>query len=108
MNVEIFEWLLKHYRYDPTGTEFLINGFRHGFELSFREDRNTTRNVPNLKLENGADRKILWNKLMKEVKAGRYTGPFENPPFGNFIKSPIALVPKSNSDWRLIFHLSYL
>ena len=35
-------------------------------------------------------------------------GPFDTPPFQNFLISPIGLVPKKNSDkFRTIFHLSY-
>ena len=45
--------------------------------------------------------------MMKKVRAKRFTGPFAKPPFDNFIQSPIGLVPKSNGDTRLIFHLSY-
>ena len=44
---------------------------------------------------------------MKEVKLGRYAGPFEKIPFENFIQSPIGLVPKAGGQTRLIFHLSY-
>ena len=44
---------------------------------------------------------------MKEVKLKRFAGPFDKPPFEYFIQSPIGLVPKSNGDTRLIFHLSY-
>ena len=50
---------------------------------------------------------ILWNKVMKEVKLKRFVGPFTSPPFKYYIQSPIGLVPKSNGDVRLIFHLSY-
>ena len=44
---------------------------------------------------------------MKEVKEKRFAGPFKNPPFSNYHQSPVGLVPKSNRDIRLIFHLSY-
>ena len=44
---------------------------------------------------------------MKEVSLGRYAGPYTEPPFKNYIQSPIGLVPKSNNKTRLIFHLSY-
>ena len=45
---------------------------------------------------------------MKEVKLGRYAGPFKQPPFDNFIQSPIGLVPKDKGkQTRLIFHLSF-
>ena len=46
---------------------------------------------------------------MKEVKEGRYAGPFESIPFDSYIQSPIGLVPKDGGkDTRLIFHLSYI
>ena len=45
---------------------------------------------------------------MKEVKEKRYAGPYEEPPFDNFIQSPIGLVPKDGGKkTRLIFHLSH-
>ena len=44
---------------------------------------------------------------MKEVKAKRFAGPFNNIPFENYIQSHIGLVPKSSNRTRLIFHLSY-
>ena len=44
---------------------------------------------------------------MKEVEAKIYVGLFDEIPFRNYIQSPIGLVPKSNGDVRLIFHLSY-
>ena len=45
---------------------------------------------------------------MKEVKLGHYAGPFfGQPPFENFMQSPIGLVPKAGGQTRLIFHLSY-
>ena len=50
----------------------------------------------------------LWNKVMKEVELGRYADPFDEPPFKNFVQSPIGLVPKDQGKkTRLIFHLSY-
>ena len=65
------------------------------------------KTAPNLKLRVGSKLE-LWNKVMKEVKAKRYAGPFKKVPFQNFIQSPIALVPKNKgTKTRLIFHLSY-
>ena len=57
-----------------------------------------------MKLNGPEDKIVLWNKVMKEVEVKCYVGPFPEPPFANFIQSPIGLVPK---DIRLIFHLSY-
>ena len=45
---------------------------------------------------------------MKEVELGRYAGPYKQPPYSNYIQSPVGLVPKDNgTKTRLIFHLSY-
>ena len=44
----------------------------------------------------------------KEVKLGRYAGPYNSIPFDNYIQLPIGLVPKDRgASTRLIFHLSY-
>ena len=54
--------------------------------------------------------KQLWNKLIKEVRAKRVAGPFNEIPFDNYIQSPIGMVLKSEPEskqTRLIFHLSY-
>ena len=108
VDMDCFEQLLKLYRYDTNETQFIIDGFRNGFDLGYRgETTNIRRDAPNLKFRIG-DLIIWWNQVMKEVKLKRYTGPFKSPPFENYIQSPIGLVPKDGGkDVRLIFHLSY-
>ena len=55
------------------------------------------------------DKTELWNKIMTEVEAGRYDGPFDSPPFKSYKQSPVGLVPKDKgTKTRLIFHLSHL
>ena len=44
---------------------------------------------------------------MKEVKAQRYAGPYDDIPFENYIQSPIGLLLKAGNKTRFIFHLSY-
>ena len=93
--------------YNEAKKQFLIKGFQEGFDLGYTGDRTMRRKAPNLKLTVGS-KVELWNKVMKEVKEGRYAGPFETPPFENYIQSPIGLVPKDGGrNTRLIFHLSY-
>ena len=105
-----FESLLKQANYDPNKIAYLTRGFKYGFSLGFVKPIKGKLQVqsPNLKFTVG-DEIDLWNKVMKEVKLKRYAGPFDEIPFsGDFIQSPIGLVPKDNSrDTRLIFHLSY-
>ncbi|CAJ0941279.1 unnamed protein product [Ranitomeya imitator] len=51
---------------------------------------------------------ILHDKLDKEIRAGRFQGPFDAPPFFNLRVSPLGIVPKKEpGKYRLIHHLSY-
>ena len=106
IKVDILERLLKQYRYDRGKTKYIVNGFRHGFDFGYRgprDRRDSSENIP-LRLGTKVD---LWNKVMKEVKLGRYAGPFSQIPYDYYIQSPIGLVPKGKDQTRLIFHLSF-
>ena len=107
VNVSRLQQLLLETRYNQQEINFLVEGFTHGFDLGYRGPEKVKRKAPNLKLRVG-NQTILWNKVMKEVKNGRYAGPFKEIPFDYYIQSPIGLVPKDSDDTRLIFHLSYL
>ena len=105
---EKLEHLLTESNYDRKKTEFLVQGFKHGFSIGYQGDKNVRQCAPNLVLCVGTQTD-LWNKVMKEVKLKCYAGPFETIPYDNFIQSPIGLIPKEGGkDTRLIFHLSYL
>ena len=109
VNVKKYEYLLKKSGYDPSKTQYLVNGFTNGFDLKYNGERRVRRMAPNLpfRVGNPTD---LWNKVMVEVKNKRYAGPYleHEIPFTYFIQSPIGLVPKDKgTKTRLIFHLSY-
>ena len=108
VHYQILDRLLKEAGYDASKTRYLVNGFKEGFSLKYEGPlMNTQRFAPNLKLTVGSKLE-LWNKVMIEVEAGRFAGPFEEPPFDSFVQSPIGLVPKDGGrKTRLIFHLSY-
>ena len=109
VNVNRYEELLTEAGYPAKKTKKLINGFKNGFSLGYKGDRNVCQTSPNLKITVGSETE-LWNKVMKEVKLKRFAGPYpiNKPPFKRYIQSPIGLVPKDNgSDTILIFHLSY-
>ena len=107
VNVSELENLLVETNYDREETRFLVDGFKNGFDLGYVGPQDIKQKSNNLKFIIG-DKTELWNKVMKEVKEGRYAGPFTNPPFENFIQSPIGLVPKDGGKkTRLIFHLSH-
>ena len=107
INVEKLKILLMDSKYNRTETEFLVQGFKNGFDLGyegpiFRQSK--SNNLP----FHISNRQILWSKLMKEVAQGRVAGPYDKIPFDNYIQSPMGLVPKdSGTKTHLIFHLSY-
>ena len=108
VKADILEKLLIESEYDKKETAFLIDGFKNGFSLGYDGDRQVKLTSPNLKFREVGSPTELWNKVMKEVKEGRYAGPFEKIPFEHYIQSPIGLVPKDKGkNTRLIFHLSY-
>ena len=108
MDTDQLEDQLKQYDYNKKESEFLIDGFRNGFEIGYRGNRLLQRKSLNLRLECSSP-EILWSKMMKEVMLKQFAGPFEQSPFKHFIQSPVGLVPKGmdKSETRLIFHLSY-
>ena len=107
VNAQALDQLLRETGYPDKDRRFLVNGFNLGFDLGYRGPEDVHITSPNLKFVIG-DERILWSKVMDEVKAKRFAGPFENIPFKQYIQSPIGLVPKDGGrKTRLIFHLSY-
>ena len=99
--------LLKNSGFDKQKSRFLCKGFKNGFYIGYEGDLDVAITAPNLPLTLGT-KVDLWNKVMVEVEAKRYAGPFIEVPYKNFIQSPIGLVPKDGGKkTRLIFHLSY-
>ena len=107
VNVPEYEQLLLQTGYPKNKINYLVDGFKNGFDINYKGPAKVQRMAPNLPLRVG-NKTILWNKVMTEVQAGRYAGPFEKIPFKYYIQSPIGLVPKDKGKkTRLIFHLSY-
>ena len=89
----------------PREMKFLVHGLRQGFSIQYQGPTLCKDTSKNLLFRIG-DKFDMWQKIMDEVKVGRYAGPYESPPFANFVQSPIGLVPKANGKMCLIFHLS--
>ena len=106
--VNKLEELLHKTKYDHRETALLVKGFTKGFSLKYKGSYNRRDTAKNIPFTPGiGSKEEMWEKIMKEVKLGRYAGPFDEPPFPNFVQSPIGLVPKAGNQTRLIFHLSY-
>ena len=108
VNAQVLGKLLNQVSYDVNKVKFLVKGFTKGFSISYKGPKDIQRYAPNLKIRIG-DATILWNKVMREVRDKHLAGPYLNPPFKNFIQSPIGFIPKGKdgTQCRLIFHLSY-
>ena len=101
-----YEQLLIESQFDASERQFLVNGFRNGFDIGYQGPATRCSESKNIPFTVG-NHVEMWNKIMKEVKMKRVAGPFEKIPFENYIQSPVGLVPKSGGKTRLIFHLSY-
>ena len=107
VKVDALERLLREANNDTQETDFLVDGFRNRFDIQYQGPiirKSTSRNIP----FTVGDKFVLWDKIMKEVKEGRYAGPYDEILFENYMQSPIGLVPKKGGKTRLIFHLSYM
>ena len=105
--VDELETLLRLSGYPHSELDFMVNGFRNGFDIGYEGPQVWQSSARNLPFTVG-DKLDLWNKLMFEVEAKRVVGPFLTVPYANYIQSPIGLVPKDGGHkTRLIFHLSY-
>ena len=107
INVPVLERYLLQYNYERDKRDFLIKGFQQGFDIGYQGPENHQHMSHNLPYRVGSPTD-LWNKVMNEVKDGRFAGPFVQLPFQQYVQSPLGLVPKSGgTKMRLIFHLSY-
>ena len=106
INIEVLEQLLIKTGYAHENTKRIVDSFRQGFDIGYRgptERRDISRNLP----FTVGNEVVLWNKIMKEIKAKRYSGPFDSIPQEFYMQSPVGLVPKDNNKTRLIFHLLF-
>ena len=92
--------------YSSTKRNFLVDGFTNGFQIPFEGEvqfRDCTNLLSARKLPD-----ILREKIIVELEAKRVVGPFYEPPFNNFLVSPLGLVPKKEEgEYRVIHHLSF-
>lgn len=101
LNVNKYQELLKQSGYPPEKIEPLVQGFKFGFDLGYRGPKDVQLEANNLKFRIG-NKTILWNKIMKEVKEGRFAGGFRKPPYLNYIQSPLG-----RSEFKLQMNLYF-
>ena len=103
VNIEKFEFLLHGYP-DSSLVHFILNGFRHGFNLGFRGLINE-KPLKNNKSARDNPEKVS-EAIAKEVDRGHTAGPFHAPPFPHCHISPLGAAPKPDGSCRLILDLS--
>lgn len=104
INVKNFQKYLNNY--SQSKTNYLIQGFTHGFRIPYTGERRFTpsTNHPSVLL----NKMIVDEKINSELDNKRILGPFVQPPYNNLICSPLGLVPKKDTgDYRLIHDLSW-
>ena len=93
-------------RQDMISLRLLFDGFSQGFRLncSCSPSIMLSHNLQSAQQHLG----VVTQKIMKELDAECIAGPFEAPPFNNFVCSPLGVCPKKKpGSFRLIHHLSY-
>ena len=106
INPDKLDYHLKRIGYDKKKTEFLVDGFRHGFRL--KHEGELTQEEPCNDPSIAEHPEAAKEKIQSEVDKGRMKGPFDTPPFSNFHISPIKLREKTEKGkFRLIHNLSW-
>ena len=106
MRADILEQFVQHYP-DQEEAKCLVEGFKKGFTLHY-EGPERSRRCENLPSALNKPT-VFQDKFLKEIKAGRFIGPFVQEPMLNLQCSPMGLVPKkgNKNKFRMITHLSY-
>ena len=118
INADVLEQKLIEAKYDPQATDYLVSGFRYGFDLGlnksvaeiFHETQTSNKKCRQKDNHNSVSLKpeVVQKKINEEVQAGRMIGPCQQPPFEHYIVSPLGLVRKKEKDkFRIIHDLSY-
>ena len=67
VKVNVVEKLLRQSNYDKEETEFLIKGFKEGFDIEYEGEPYRQHYAQNIPFRSVGSSEELWEKLMKEV-----------------------------------------
>ena len=87
--------------------DYVVSGICHGFSIGF----SPSVHQPGLSRARNLSsslhhRDFVDTHLATSVSAGQTAGPFNQPPFRDFVCSGVGVVPKKSGKLRLIHHLS--
>ena len=104
INVDKLDKLLQGY--DRQKSQYLVNGFRHGFSISSSLTSTSAKAKNHFSVQQFPT--ITEKLINEEVEAQRYAGPFKEIPLQDFHVSHLKLTPKKQpGEFRLIHNLSY-
>ena len=95
--MEVFERLLLEANYSTSKTEFLVDGFKDGFDLGYRGREKNPQKSSKFKIKSGQPDHALEQNYERSGK-NRYTGPYSTIPFDYYIQSPVGLVLKDGGE----------
>ena len=96
MDVNKLEKQLVESNYNAVKTNFIVTGFRYGFDIGYVGPEKRQQTARNLPFRCG-NKQVLWYKMIKEVKLKRFAGPYKKLPFKYFIQSPVGLVHRQSA-----------
>ena len=99
---------LQHYLegYNDNSAKTLVSGFQNGFSLG--SIGSLTPSIYRNHSSVSEHQAFVKNKIISDIKLGRVKGPYLQPPFSNFVSSPLGVVPKKSANsFRIIHDLSF-
>jgi len=107
-NISAWTHELQRIHNDITSTNDLLNDITHGVRIGYTGTRSTLISTNHYSaFSNSA---AIAHELEREINLNRKIGPFLQPPFENFVGSPMGAIPKKRSmpvKWRIINDLSW-
>ena len=91
---------------DQDLANYILNGFRHGFDIGFRGVFTNRNTRPRNNLSARRCPEQVCAAIERELALGHTVGPFEDPPFRDKHCSPIGSAPKPDGTVRLVLDLS--
>ena len=98
-----FAFMLRNYP-DSDFADYFVDGIRNGFRLGYN-GLQFERMTPNARTARDYPQ-IVREYVAKEVASKHTIGPFDTPPFPNFVCSSLGVRPKKLGGVRLIMDLS--
>lgn len=89
---------------DREEVQWCLDGIREGFRVGYTGPRNSARLADNHGITELSEMEFVDGEMAKQVQLGRRLGPFDAPPFSNFMVSPLSIAYKKHSQKMRLVH----